>query len=144
MVTLNFVLSLGTLILSTSSYIKQTKIQFRDNLGTTVNYGRYRRCHAYYKSWLPTFGVRIDVKPVSKFLEIDCFDHRKEQCLINENMKCSLVLKLFTLTNSHCLVKLRKNAIFITSVNTLEKLTLAFRVEKVTVIPFDLVIIITI
>ena len=70
-------------------------------------------------------------------LKIDCFDHRKEQCLINENMKCSLVLKLFTLTNSHCLVKLRKNAIFITSVNTLEKLILAFGVEKVTVIPFE-------
>ena len=90
-----------------------------------------------YRSWLPTFGVRIDVKPVSKFLEIDCFDHRKEQCLINENMKCSLVLELFTLTNSHCLVKLRKIAIFITSVNTLEKLILAFTVEKVTVIPFE-------
>ena len=68
-------------------------------------------------------------------LKIDCFDHRKEQCLINENMKCSLVLKLFTLANSHCL--LRKNAIFITSVNTLEKLILASRVEKVTVIPLE-------
>ena len=49
---------------------------------------------------------------------------------------CSKIV-VFTLTNSHCLVKLRKNAIFITFVNTLEKLILAFRVEKVTVIPFE-------